>query len=182
MLDFTLLSAAAEAAHGAAEHHEAPTALLLSPGGWVAASMLAVFALMLYMKVPALVAGMLDKQIADIRKQLDDAARLRAEAEALKAEYEKKLGDAAKDADAMRAAADEEAKLIVAKAKADASALIERRGKSAEEKIAAAERGAVAELRAKAAQAATLAARGLIADGHDAKADKSLVDEAIAAI
>ena len=144
--------------------------------------MLAVFALMLYMKVPAIVAGMLDKQIADIRKQLDDAARLRGEAEALKAEYEKKVRDAAKDADALRAAADGEAKLIVAKAKADATALIERRAKSAEEKIAAAERGAIADLRAKAAQAATRAAYGLIAEGHDAGADKKLVDAAIAGI
>ena len=57
----------------------------------------------------------------------------RAEAEALKAEYEKKVRDAARDADALRAAAEDEAKLIVAKAQADATALIERRGKSAEE-------------------------------------------------
>jgi F-type H+-transporting ATPase subunit b len=52
----------------------------------------------------------------------------------------------------------------------------------AEEKIAAAERGAVAELRAKAAQAAASAARGLIAQNHSAKADKKLVDEAIGSI
>ncbi len=180
MLDLNILAAAAEAVAEHAEHAEEPTALLLSPGGWVAMAMIAVFLLMLYMKVPAIVAGMLDKQIADIRKQLDDAAKLRAEAEALKAEYEKKVRDAAKDADALRAAADEEAKLIVAKAKADASALIERRSKSAEEKIAAAERHAIAELRAKAAQAASEAARGLIAEGHDAGADKKLVDAAIA--
>jgi F-type H+-transporting ATPase subunit b len=178
MLDLTILAAAAELA----EHAEEPTALLLGPGGWVAAAMLAVFALMLYAKVPAIVAGMLDKQIAEIRKQLDDAAKLRAEAEALKAEYENKVRDAAKDADALRAAADGEAKLIVAKAKADATALIERRAKSAEEKIGAAERSAVAELRAKAAQAAAQAAHGLIAAGHDAKADKALVDQAIAGI
>jgi F-type H+-transporting ATPase subunit b len=182
MLDFTLLAEAVEAVHGAVEHHEEPSALFLTPGGWVAASMLAVFALMVWLKVPALIAGMLDKQIADIRKQLDEAAKLRAEAEALKAEYEKKVRDAAKHADAMRAAADEEAKHIIDKAKADATALIERRGKSAEEKIAAAERGAVAELRAKAASAAAAAARGLIAEGHDAKSDKALVDAAIAGI
>ena len=179
MVDFHLL---AEAAAGAAEQHEAPTALLLTPGGWVAASMLFVFALMLYLKVPAIVAGMLDKQIADIRSQLGDAARLRAEAEALKAEYEKKLRGAARDAEALKAAAEAEARLIVAKAKGDAEALIERRGKSAEEKIAAAERGAIAELRAKAAQVAAEAARGLIAEGHDAAADKKLVDQAIAGI
>ena len=178
MFDLNILAAAAEAA----EHAEEPTALLLGPGGWVAAAMLAVFALMLYMKVPAIVAGMLDKQIADIKAQLDDAAKLRAEAEALKAEYEKKVRDAARDADALRSAAEDEAKLIVAKAKADATALIARRAKSAEEKIAAAERGAIADLRAKAADAAALAARGLIAEGHAAAADKKLVDAAIAGI
>ena len=173
MADFLIL---AEAAHAAAEHHELPTALGLTPGGWVAASMLAVFAIMLKVGVPKIVAGMLDKQIAEIKKQLDDAAKLRAEAEALKAEYEKKVRDAARDAEAMKAAADEEAKAIVARAKSDATALIERRGKSAEEKIAAAERNAIAELRAKAADAAAQAARGLIATGHDARADKALVD------
>ena len=182
MLDLNILAAAAVAVAEHGGHAEEPTALLLGPGGWVAAAMLAVFALMLYMKVPAIVAGMLDKQIADIRKQLDDAAKLRAEAEALKAEYERKVRDAARDADAVRAAADEEAKLIVAKAKADATALIERRGKSAEEKIAAAERGAIAQLRAKAADAAAEAARGLIAEAHDAKADQALVNQAIAGI
>ncbi|MGE3693577.1 MAG: F0F1 ATP synthase subunit B [Novosphingobium sp.] len=179
MASFLLL---AEAAHAVAEHHEQPTALGLTPGGWVAASMLAVFLIMLWAGVPRIVAGMLDKQIAEIRKQLDDAARLRAEAESLKAEYEKKVSDAAKHADELRANAEGEAKLIVAKAKSDAEALIERRTKSAEEKIAAAERNAVSELRAKAADAAAQAARGLIAEAHDAKADKALVDEAIAGI
>jgi F-type H+-transporting ATPase subunit b len=172
----------AEAAQAAAEHHEVPSALGLTPGGWVAASMLAVFGIMLWAKVPAIVAGMLDKQIGEIRKQLDDAAKLRVEAEALKAEYEKKVRDAARDAVAMKAAAEDEAKAIVAKAKSDATALIERRTKSAGEKIAAAERNAIAELRAKAADAAALAARNLIAEVHDAKADKALVDEAIAGI
>ena len=183
MFDFALLAGAAtEAVHAAAEHHEAPTALWLTPGGWVAAAMVAVFLVMLRAKVPAIVAGMLDKQIADIRAQLDQAARLRAEAEALKAEYDKKLAGAAKDAEALRAAADTEARQIVAKAKSDAEALIARRGKSAEEKIAAAERNAVAELRARTAEAAAQAARGLIAKNHNASADKALVDQAIAGI
>jgi F-type H+-transporting ATPase subunit b len=179
MADLLIL---AEAAHAAAEHHELPTAWFLTPGGWVAASMLAVFGIMLWAKVPAIVAGMLDKQIAEIKKQLDDAARLRAEAEALRAEYEKKVRDAGRDAEAMKTAAAEEAKHIVAKAKTDATALIERRTRSAEDKIAAAERNAIAELRAKAADAAAQAARSLIAQGHDATADKALVDQAIAGL
>lgn len=177
MLDLAMF--AAETAGAVAEHHEEPTALWLTPGGWVAASMLLVFGIMLYLRVPAIVAAALDKKIAGIREQLDAASRLRAEAEALKAEYEKKLRGAAKDAEALKAAAEDEAKLIVAKAKQDATALIGRRAKSAEDKIAAAGRAAIADVRAKAAEAATAAATRLIAANHDAKADKGLVDVTI---
>jgi len=141
----------AETAHTevAAEHHADPTALGLDPTGWVALSMVAVFAIMLWKKVPALVAGMLDKQIAGIKEQLDAASQLRAEAEALKAEYEAKAKSAVRDAEAMQAAAAKEADDIVAQARVDAATLIVRRGKMAEEKIAAAERAAIAEVRAR---------------------------------
>ena len=82
----------------------------------------------------------------------------------------------------MKAAAAEEAKQIVAKAKADATALVARRAKTAEEKIAAAERAAIADVRAKAASAAAAAAAQLIAKGHDSKADKPLIDQTIASL
>lgn len=166
---------------GVASSHETaePTALGLDAGGWVAMSMIAVFGIMLWLKVPAIVAGMLDKRIAGIREQLDAASTLRKEAEALKAEYVAKNKDAAKQADAIKAAAEQEAKLIVDQAKADATALIGRRAKAAEDKIAAAERAAIAEVRARAASAAAAAAAMLIAHGHDAKADKPFVDAAI---
>jgi F-type H+-transporting ATPase subunit b len=182
MADFLFL---AEAAHAAAEHgaeHATPTALGLTPGGWVAASMLAVFALMLYLKVPALIAGALDRKIDGIRAQLAEAAKLRTEAEALRAEYVEKIANAEKHAAAMIDHARIEADQIVAKAEADSAAMIARRKKMAEDKIAAAERGALDELRAMAATAAAAAARGLIANQHDAKADKMLVDGAIAGI
>lgn len=175
MVDLLIL---AEAAHGAAEH-TTPTAWGLSPGGWVAMAMVAVFLVMLRAKVPAIVASALDAKIEGIKSQLDEAAKLRAEAEALKAEYAAKLADAAQHGETMKTAAEEEAKAIVAKAKTDAKALIERRQKIAEDKIAAAERAAVDALRAKAASTAAGAAAGLIAQTHDAKADKALVDEAI---
>ena len=113
------------------------------------------------------------------RAQLDEASKLRAEAEALKAEYEAKIVAAAKEADDMRARAEEEAGHIMDQAKEDATALIARRQKMAEEKIAAAERAAISQVRAKAAQAATAAAAALIAEHHDADADKTLVDGTI---
>ena len=64
----------------------------------------------------------------------------------------------------------------------DADALVERRAKMAEEKIAAAERSALAEVRTKTAQAAATAAATLIRQRHGADADRALVDRAIAGI
>lgn len=167
--------------HAATEqHHAVPTAFGIDPSGWVALSMVAVFLIMLKMKVPAMVGAMLDNKIAGIKENLDAAETLRAEAETLKAEYEGKLKAAAKDADAMKASAEEEAKAIIAKAKTDATTLIARRAQSAEDKIAAAERAAIADVRAHAASVAAVAAKALIVKHHDSKADAGLIDETIA--
>ena len=182
MSDFQGLALLAHAAaEGAAEHH-GPVALGLSPVAWVALSMAVLIAIALYLKVPSMLTSGLDAGIADIKKQLDEARTLRAEAEALRAEYASKIANAEKDAAAMLDHARHEAEAIVAKAEADATAMIARREKMAADKIAAAERGAVDELRAKAAQAAAAAAGKLIASKHGADADKTLVDQAIAGI
>lgn len=173
---------AATQAHGGAGEHADPTALGLNATAWVALAMLAVIGIMIWKKVPALIGSALDKKIAAIRLQLDEAAKLRAEAEALKAEYQAKAKAAAGEAEAILAHAREEAETIVAQARTDAAALIERRGKMAEDKIAAAERAAIAEVRATAANAAAAAATKLIAERHDGSADKALVDQTIAGI
>ena len=178
MVDLTM---AALIAVEAAEHAE-PTALGLNPGGWVALAMIAVFALMLYKKVPAAIGKALDGKIAAIRGQLAEAEALRKDAEALKAEYEAKSAAAAGEAAAMVERAKGEADTILAKAKVDAGALVERRGKMAEAKIAAEERAAIDEIRATAARAATAAAARLISEKNDAAADKGVVDRTIAGL
>lgn len=160
--------------------HAKPSAFGFDATMLVALAMLVVIGLALWKKVPALVAGMLDKRIGEIRKALDDANQLRGEAEALKAEYEAKAAAANANAEAMRAHAHAEADAIIAKAEVDATVLIARRQGMAEDKIAAAERAAIAEVRTKAASAAAAAAASLIAAHHDAATDKSLVDTAIA--
>lgn len=158
------------------------TALGFDSTGWVAIGMLVVFGIMLWAKVPKIVGGMLDKQIAEIKKTLDEAANLRKEAEALKAEYEAKTAGAAAEAEALMASAHKEAEQLVEQAKTDTKALVARRKKMAEEKIAAAERSAIASVRAKAATVATQAAKTLIVAQHGAAADKKLVDKAISDI
>lgn len=175
---------AATAADGSVEH--APPGAFgieaLGPGFFVALAMLVVFAIMLKAGVPKLIAGMLDAKIGEIRKQLDEAKALRAEAENLRDEYVRKSAEAEGDIAAMRASAERNAAEIVDKARADAAALIARHQASATEKIAAAERTAIADLRSKAAVAAAAAARQLIAEKHGEEADRKLASEIIASI
>src|SRR5437762_8500649 len=122
-------------------HHEVePTALGLAPPAWIALAMIVVIAIMVWKKVPGAIAGALDSKIALIRDQLAEAEALRKEAEALKAEYEAKSAAADEDRDALLERARHEADEIVAKAKTDAQALIGRRARMAENKIAAEER------------------------------------------
>ena len=182
MVDFfsmTMAALVAEEGHAAVEE---PTAWGFTPTGWVALAMVAVILLMIWKKVPAAIGKALDGKIALIREQLEEAKTLRAEAEALKAEYQAKADAAGAEATAMVERAKSEAKTIVAQAKTDAEALVERRGKMAEAKIAAEERAAIDELRAMAAKAATAAAAKLIAERNDAATGKKLVDDAIAGL
>ncbi|TNE33433.1 MAG: hypothetical protein EP350_04070 [Alphaproteobacteria bacterium] len=179
MLD--LLVHAAEVAHGG-EHAE-PTAFgFLTPAMTIAIAMLVVIAIMLRAGVPGMIARGLDSQIDAIRKQLDEAAKLRAEAEELKASYAKKMAAADGEIAELKASAEKQAEEIVAKAKADAAGLVQRRKKMAQDKIAAAEREAVEQLRAKAATAAAAASRALIAEQHGADADRKLADEIISGL
>lgn len=180
MLKLMLAASEAEGEH--AEFVEPVVLGFLTPTAWVALAMIAVLALFLWKKVPAMVGKALDGKIAEIRAQLDEAKSLRAEAEALKAEYQAKAAAADGEAKAMVERAKAESKAIVTKAKKDAEALVERRTAMAESKIAAEERAAIDEVRSVAAKAATAAATKLIAERGDAKADKALVDEAIASL
>ena len=178
-----IASTAADGGHGEAPHADPTDALFgLNATAWVALAMLFVIGILIWKKVPAAIGRALDKKIAGIREQLDEAAQLRAEAEAIKAEYEAKAAQAGAEAELMLERARHEAEVIVAQAHSDSAALVERRTRMAEDKIGAAERAAVAEVRAKAARAAAAAAAALIAEAHDAAADRTMVDEAIAGL
>jgi F-type H+-transporting ATPase subunit b len=167
---------------GPSEAHSDPTIFGLDATVWVSIAMATFLAILIWKKVPGLIVRGLDSQIAAIRARLDEAKALRAEAEALRDEYARKIAGAEADAAAMLAHADEEAKALISKAEADAKELTKRRARMAEDKIAAAERAAIAEVRARAADAAARAAATIIAERHDATADKPLVDKTIAGL
>ncbi|RDC60182.1 ATP synthase subunit [Alteripontixanthobacter maritimus] len=195
MLDFLLMTASnapevlattaadihGEIDIGAGKHIE-PELFGLAPYQVVSIAMLFLIAIMIWKKVPGMIAGGLDNRIAGIRQQLDEAKQLRAEAETLRDEYSAKIAGAEKDAEAMKENARHEADAILAKAEADGAAMVARRKQMAEDKIAAAERDAIDDVRNRAASAAAMASRKLIAEKHDAEADRKLADTLIAGI
>jgi F-type H+-transporting ATPase subunit b len=180
MFEVILSQAALAVEIGGEAHAEPAVAGVLTATVWVSLSMLVLIGIMVWKKVPTMIAGMLDGKIAQIRSQLDEASNLRKEAEALRGEYQAKIAALEGETAAMRARAEAEADELIARAKVDATALIARRQKMAEDRIAAAERQAVADVRATASRAAVAAAGSIIAEQHDASADRPLIDRAIA--
>jgi len=149
---------------------------------WVSIAMAILIAIVLWKKVPAMIAAALDKRIAEIAAELEEAKQLRTEAENLRTEYESKLAAAATEAEEMRHRAEQEAASILEDAKVSATNLVARRKKMAEEKISAAERTALAEIKSTAVRAATGAAAAIIAKNHNADSDKVLVESTIASL
>lgn len=170
-------------AHVEADGGHGPELLGLSAEGWVYAGITLFFLVAIFVfKAHKKIAEGLDAQIAETRKSLDEAERYRAEAEALLEDARTRQERSIRDAEAMMAGAQTEADAILVQAEKDSKAMVERRKRMAEDTIAAAEREAVQDVRNRAAMAATLASRRLIAEKHDAKADRKLADEVIASL
>jgi F-type H+-transporting ATPase subunit b len=156
--------------------------MLATPEFWVLVSFVLFIGLLVYVKVPGKVTAMLDERAARISKELDEARKLREEAQGLLADYERKRRDAEKEAEAIIAQAREEAEAFAVETRQKFAETIERRGQIAEDKIAQAEAQAVKEVRAAAADLAVAAATRIIArEVQGAKADQ-LVDGSIAAL
>ena len=150
-----------------------------TPEFWVAVSFFGFVGLLLKYKVPSQIGKVLDQRADEIRKELDDARRLRMEAQALLEEYRRKHGEAQQEADAIIAEARKEAETIASETRKGLSESLERRTRLAEEKIARAEAQAVADVRAAAVDAAVAASEMLIGGRLTPQAGGSLVDKSI---
>lgn len=159
--------------------HEEPVSMFATAEFWVAVSFFIFVAIIVYYKVPAMVTAALDKRAADIAKELDEARRLREEAQALLASYKQRQAEAMKEADAIVAQAKIEAERLAEETRKAMEAQVVRRQQLAEDKIHQAETQAVAEVRAAAADVAVNAAREIIAAKVDAAKDSQLVEKSI---
>ena len=135
--------------------------------------------ILLYVKVPAKIGGMLDNRADTIKSELEEAKALREEARALLATYEKKQKDVLEQANRIVASARDEALEAAAKAKEDLKVTIARRLQAAEEQIASAEAGAIRLVREQAISVAVAAASDVLAKQVTPESAAASIDAAI---
>lgn len=148
------------------------------PVFWVLISFILFMALLAYLNVPAMIGKALDARADGIRKELDEARKLREEAQALLASYQRKANDAESEAKAIVEQARKEAEALAADAKKSLAESIDRRSKMAEEKIARAETQAVSEVRATAVESALAAAQSILKSRVTGGMSDGLIDQA----
>lgn len=149
----------------------------MEPEFWVGLGFFLFIGVLVYFGIPQKILAGLDSRGTRIKAELDDARRLRDEAEGLLAEYKRKRQEAEREAEAIIAGAREEAERVAAEAKARMEEFVARRSQVAEAKIAQAETQAVAEVRAAAAEAAVAAAEKILTQSAKGEvADRLLAD------
>ena len=151
----------------------------MTPTGVVAIS-LVIFLALVWWKGRGAIAAMLDKRTNDIRNQLDEARRLREEAETMFVDIAKKQQEATATAASMIEEAKAQAKRIEHDSEAILHSTIARRREQALEKIAQAEAEALREVRSKAVDIAMEATRKVLAEDMAGASGQAAIDAAIA--
>ena len=146
---------------------------------WVLVSFVAFVLIVLYYRVPQLIAKALDDRAEAIRKELDEARRLRAEAKSLLDDYRRKHRNAGQEAEAIVDLARREAEALAHETRERLGESLERRTRQAEEKIARAEAQAVDEVRTAAVDLAMAAAEKILREKASGAAGAALIDESI---
>jgi F-type H+-transporting ATPase subunit b len=146
---------------------------------WVALGFLLFLGLLAYLGVHRKLTDSLDQRQARIKGELDEARRLREEAQALLAEFERKGREAEGEAAAIIAGAKVEAERLAAEAKTRMEDFVVRRTKMAEAKITQAEAQALADVRSAAADAAVSAAEKILAAAAKGKVAENLLAQGI---
>ncbi len=146
---------------------------------WVLVAFLAFIGLLLYYRVPVMVGKMLDDRAEGIRKELDEARKLREDAQALLADYQRKAREAETEAQSIIDQAKREAEALAIDARKALAESLTRRSKIAEEKIARAETQALSEVRATAVETALAAAQELLKTRASGSTGDALITQSI---
>jgi F-type H+-transporting ATPase subunit b len=146
---------------------------------WVAVSFVIFIAVMAYFGVHKLMVKGIDDRRDRIKAELDEARRLKEEAQALLAQYERKKQEAEREAEAIIKSAMAEVERMASEAKTKTEDFVARRTKMAENKIAQAEAQAIADVRSSAADAAVAAAQSLLSRLVKGKVADDLISKGV---
>ncbi len=146
---------------------------------WALVSLIIFLGLMVYLKVPGQITTALDRRAAGIRNELDQARKLREEAQALLADYQRRAREAEVEAEEIIDQAKREAEALSVEAKKHMAEYVASRTRIAEQKIAQAEIQALQEVRALSADVAIAAAEKLLAARTKGEGGAALIDKAI---
>ena len=152
--------------------------MLQDPTFWVLVAFVIFFAAVGKVIYGAMTAG-LDSRAAQIKQELDEAQRLREEAQSTLANYQRKQREAIGEAEAIVAQAKEETELLKAEAEAQLAEALKRREQQAMDKIAQAEAAALLEVRNLTVDVAMAATRAILADQVKGRKADQLVNDAI---
>ena len=153
---------------------------MLGAEDWVAVAFVILMGVFAYFGVHRTLLKALDFRRDRIKTEIDDARRLKEEAEKLVAEYRARRASAEREAEEIITNAKAEAERIATEAKAKMEDFVARRTKSAEGKIAMAEAQALADVRAAAAEAAVAAAATIMSQTVKGQVAEDLVTKGIA--
>ena len=151
------------------------------PRSWVAVAFV-IFFVLFGNRLWRALTTMLDRHASAIRSDLDEASRLRSEAEAMLKDATARREQATIEARSLLQSAHAEAARVGEQARTDAEAAGRRREQMAMDRIAAAEKAAVTDVRVAAADIAARAAQEVIAATLSVDADSAIIDRAIAGL
>lgn len=137
---------------------------------------------LVYLKVPGKITGMLDDRAGRIKADLEEARALREEARALLSSYEKKQKDVQEQSERIVSQAKAEAEAVARQAKEDLKESIERRLIAAHEQIASAEAQALRSVREQAVELAIATASDVLTGQMTAQRTSASIDAAIAQV
>ncbi|MGQ7792248.1 F0F1 ATP synthase subunit B family protein [Faunimonas sp. B44] len=146
---------------------------------WAFMALIAFLGILVYLKVPAMAADWLDSRAERIRRDLDEARRLREEAQALLADYQRRRQEAEEEAEAIVDQARREAEAIATEAQLRMGEYIERRTRLVEQRIGQAEVQAIAEVRSRAVDVAAEAATRILSERGSGETGQRLVRDSI---
>lgn len=147
---------------------------------WVFVAVMLFLVSLLYFGIHKKIASALDARAENISAELDEARRLREEAQTLLANYQRQQKEAEQQAEDIVKQARRDAENMAAQARKDLAERLERRAAQAEAKIANAEAQALAEVKSRAADMAMDAAETIMRTKLTAADKAGLVKEGIA--